>query len=216
MITTIANTLIALCSLAALLVNVVLIKLDRKNRAEESWHKTRNSRKKFWETCRKAYTKYHTENPTLPHDFQELINRAGMPPNAPGDPKNGTIAWESMNKKKLSDEQSHIYAFAQSVYPERKKGAFSHREESVLSEDDFDILDEARRELDGFFMIWGKRLKMKKFIQTYRHGVDDCMILCWFDLALIRWTHDEGIGDPTIYRLGYAYTKANNKGSIER
>lgn len=207
MTTTIANALIAFCSLTALILNIILLKSDRKDRANESWHKARNARKKFWEMSRRAYKKYQEKNPTLTNELQNLINQAGIPPNAPGNAKSGKIAWEASNKKKLTPEQAHIYAFAQSVYPERIGEAYSQADTSVLDRSDFDQLDEARRELDYVFMIWGKRLKYKKFVKLYRHGKDDCVLLCWYDLALIRWTHDEGLGDPTIYKLGYEYTK---------
>ena len=205
-IITIANGLLAACSVIALVINIFVMRSDKKERIEEGWFKVRSARKLFWENSRRGYKEYCKQHPSLTKDLQTLINQSGMPPNAPGNRESGKIAWESSNLKRLTPEQTHIYNFAKSIYPERVGDADSQAELSVLSHEQFEKLDSSRRELDSFFMFWGKRLKTKLFVDAYDLAKDDCVLLCWYDLAIIRWTYDDGIGDPTMYTLGYEYT----------
>lgn len=207
-IITIANGLLAICSVIALVINIHVMRSDRKERIEEGWHKVRNARKIFWENSRRGYKEYCKQYPSITKDLQTLINQAGMPPNAPGNREAGKIAWESSNFKRLTPEQTYMYNFAKTIYPERTGDADSQAELSVLNHDQFEQLDSSRREFDSFFMFWGKRLKTNIFVDTFDLAKDDCILLCWYDLALIRWTYDDGIGDPTIYELGYQYASA--------
>jgi len=155
----------------------------------------------LWRCARNQYVEFRKQHTELPEELDQLIRRAGVPPNLP--PVTRDIRdWRHANASKLTSLQQKMLAFASCIYPERKGQGGDWSDHSAITDKTAaEAFHKARGELAWFWdteawPVWRRHLR-----QHHADGRDLLILISWLEIALHEWTDTRGLGKVRLFKV---------------
>jgi len=167
-----------------------------------------DSRRKFFYILEKTYTGDFDRPVGSPETLTELVKEVGVPLNLPLQKGKNLKLVAKENENQLDGNPKLMWDFVKKVYPSFEGSDYGVMARSLIPALERDEFDEVRGEVARFFSAWVagepgffSNWEMNLLKKDYDSAGLLTAILSWLELALVRWTRQDGSGKTGLFRI---------------